>query len=309
MNVAVVNSIEPLVTVALPVFNGGDLLALSVRSVLDQSWKNWELIILDDGSSDGAVERLKSIGDPRITVVCDELNLGLSARLNQAVSLARGKYFARMDHDDICHPERLAKQVAFLESNSGVDLLATRCITIDEHERINGCLPFSVLHSTICRHPWRGFYMAHPTWMGRIEWFRKNLYQDPPPYCCEDQELLLRAHRFSRYHTLPECLLAYRVRSHTPFRKLWKTRIAMMRMRVKHFFSIQQWINLFLSFVVDLLRVVYDCWAELRYKLCLPIKIRFGVPPSDFELQDWGVVIDNLKSTNPVVEKSLSHKR
>ncbi len=288
---------QPLVTVAIPVFNGGFWLELAVFSVLNQTWKHWELLILDDASTDDGIERLKIFSDPRIKLISDGENRGLPSRINQAVSIANGKYLARMDQDDICHPERLAKQVAFLENNPSIDLLATKCVTIDNEDCVNGMLPFVRDDAAICRRPWQGFYMPHPTWMGRTEWFRRNPYQDPGPFCCEDQELLLRAHISSCYHALSEPLLAYRVRSHTRFVKLWNTRIAMMKMKAKYFLSLQQWSNLLLACFVEVVRIVYDCWGELRYRLGFPLKCRFEVAISNPELQNWAKVINSIKST------------
>jgi glycosyltransferase involved in cell wall biosynthesis len=286
---------KPMVTVALAVLNGGAVLELAVRSILKQSWQHWELLLLDDGSTDGAIERLPFLTDPRITVVRDGKNRGLASRLNQAVDMAKGKYFARMDHDDISHPERFARQIAFLEGHLEVDLLATQCLTMDELERITGGLPSAIDHAQICRRPWQGFYLAHPSWMGRTEWFRHNVYKDPAPYCCEDQELLLRAHYFSCYHTLPENLLAYRMRNHTPWRKRFRTRVVMGKMKVWHFLARMELVNALLSGLIELARISYDGWEEFRYRLSLPAKVVSGSIPTQEECLEWEVLITALK--------------
>lgn len=285
----------PLVTVALSVFNGGAVLEASVRSVVNQSFTDWELLILDDGSTDGAIDRLPFLADPRIIVVRDGHNRGLSGRLNQAVTLARGRYFARVDHDDLCHPQRFARQVAFLEAHPEVDLLAAECITMDESERLNGTLPAAIDHDSICRRPWQGFPMPHPTWMGRIEWFRRHPYQDPGPYCCEDNELLLRAHRQSRYHTLPERLLAYRVRSHTPWLKLWKTRVALLRAQLGYFSRQGQWGSALLCCVTAAARVARDSWRELGHCLRPGAEVHWGAAAPEGERREWERLIQALK--------------
>lgn len=251
----------PLITVALPVYNAGEFLELAVCSVLQQSWTNWELLILDDGSTDNAIRRLSRFADPRIRILCDGENRGLSSRVNQAVAMAKGSYIARMDQDDICHPDRLAHQLHFLERHHEVDLLATQCVTMDESERIGGLLPFATEHELICRSPWKGFYMPHPSWMGRTEWFRKNLYLVPSPYCCEDQELLLRAHLNSCYHTIPEALLAYRLRTHVSWQKLWLTRLSVLRMQLAYFVSRREWLHAAKSLFIAILRVGADCYS------------------------------------------------
>lgn len=284
-----------LVTVALSVLNGGEVLEYAVRSVMKQSWPHWELLLLDDGSTDEAINRLPFLSDPRIVVIRDGQNLGLAYRLNQAVNLAKGKYFARMDHDDINHPERFARQVAFLDRHSEVDLLATQCLTMDEQERLIGRLPSAIKHSDICRRPWQGFYMAHPSWMGRTEWFRRNVYQDPAPYCCEDQELLLRAHYSSCYHTLSEHLLAYRIRTHTPWKKRFRTRISMGKMKVRHFLNREEPINSLLSGLAELARLGHDGWKEIHHRLLLPTNVSQSSIPTPEERQEWETLISEIK--------------
>ncbi|MGN6580911.1 MAG: glycosyltransferase family 2 protein [Bordetella sp.] len=257
----------PAITVALSVLNGGKVLESAVRSVVEQSFVDWELLILDDGSTDDAIDKLPFLHDPRIIVVRDGRNIGLSGRLNQAVAMARGRYFARMDHDDLCHPERFARQVEFLDKHPEVDLLATQCATMDENGKPNGALPYATSHEEICARPWLGFPMYHPTWMGRVEWFRKNPYQDPGPYCCEDQELLLRAYRSSHYHTLPAQLLTYRLRTHTAWRKLWRTRKALFAVQAQYFHCQKAMGAIALAFAATVLRVGRDAAREVRYRL------------------------------------------
>lgn len=286
----------PMVTVALAVLNGGEVLELAVRSILNQSWPDWELLILDDGSTDGAIERLPFLADSRIIIVRDGQNRGLASRLNQAVDMAKGKYFARMDHDDISHPERFARQIAFLEKYSEVDLLATKCMTIDESDRVIALLPSAVNHAEICRRPWQGFYFAHPSWMGRTEWFRRNAYREPAPYCCEDQELLLRAHYSSCYHTLSENLLAYRIRNHTPWKKRFRTRIAMGKIKVWHFLARNEFANALMSGLIELARIGHDGWKEFRGHLSLPAKIFPSFIPTQEEQQEWEALIKSLKA-------------
>ena len=260
-------SVTPLVTIGLSVYNAGPQLLHAVQSILDQTWTNWELVILDDGSTDGMVDALRVLSDPRIHIVCDGENHGLAARLNQAVDMARGKYFARMDQDDICHPERFAHQITFLECHPDIDLLATECVTIDANDRLTGVFPSATDHADICRRPWLGFYMPHPTWMGKVAWFRHHRYLEPAPYFCEDQELLLRAHTMSVFHTLPEKLLAYRVRAQPVWRKLWRTRCTLCQIQLRYFISRGQWINALLSLAALILRMGLDVWHEIVRRL------------------------------------------
>lgn len=282
----------PMVTVAMSVLNGGILLESAVRSVLKQSWLNWELILLDDGSSDGAIERLPFLNDPRIIVICDGTNRGLSFRLNQAAAMAKGKYFARMDHDDISHPDRFARQVAFLEKNPTVDLLSSRCLTMNEQGRLVGVLPYAIHHAEICRRPWLGFYMPHPSWMGKTAWFLQYPYLDPAPYCCEDQELLLRAHYTSCYHTHPEPLLAYRVRTHTHWKKQLRTRVAMGEMQFHHFLAKGNWSDALLCKFFEMARIGLDGFRQMFHWLPAIGNANRNLKLSPTERHEWEAIIE-----------------
>ena len=238
---------EPLITVAMPVYNAGKNLRLAVLSIVNQTYLNWELLIIDDGSSDDSFLDIADINDSRIKILCDGVNRGLVARLNEAIDLARGDYFARMDGDDISYPDRLSKQVTALQNNSKIDLMATRVITIDEENLATGLFPYAISHNEICARPWKGFYFPHPTWMGKTEWFRKYRYSVPAPYCCEDQELILRSYQDSHLETLNETLLAYRVRRKVDNQKLAKTRRAVFKAQLRHFSNCNSWFFLMLA--------------------------------------------------------------
>jgi len=224
----------PLVTVAMPIFNAGSYLRLAVLSIVRQTFADWELLIIDDGSTDNALQDIADIRDHRIRILRDGENKGLAARLNEAIDLARGSYFARMDQDDVSYPERFARQIETLERDPKLDLVAARAVTIDEENRLTGLLP-ATSQKEIAAKPWRGFYLPHPTWMGRVEWFRKYRYTEPGPYFCEDQELLLRSYEKSRFGIIPEPLLAYRIRGKTSWRKLIKTRLTILPAQLRYF--------------------------------------------------------------------------
>ena len=201
---------SPQVTVVLPVYNGGATLAVALRSVLAQTFEDYELLVLDDGSTDNSLRVARSFSDCRLHVLSDGMRHGLAARLNQGVDFARGRYIARMDQDDICFPERLARQFDFLENHSEIDLLGCRAVVFRNAREIIGLVPFRRTHEEICTDPWRGLYLVHPSWMGRADWFRRHRYRIPEVVLAEDQELLLRAYRESRFACLDEVLLAYR---------------------------------------------------------------------------------------------------
>ena len=213
---------QPLVSIGLSVYNAGEALRSALRSILNQTYSNWELLLIDDGSTDETSSVISAIKDPRIRYFSDGINKGLSARLNQAVNLAEGKYFARMDSDDISYPERLARQVEFLEKNIDVDLVGTGMAVFKTGGVLLGLRSAPQAHESICCRPDGGFRLFHPTWMGRREWFSEHPYA-LSALLCEDQDLLLRTHQMSRFANLSEPLLGYREEK-LCLRKLLRTR-------------------------------------------------------------------------------------
>lgn len=218
---------RPLVSIALPVLNAEKTLAVAIRSICDQTFDDWELIILDDGSTDSSLLIAGSFGDPRIKVFSDGRNRGIAARLNQALDLGRGKYFARMDADDVSFPRRIELQIQFLEAHRDIDLLATGVVVFSGDGNPLGVFPVAETHEKICCRPWRGFFFPHPTWLGRTEWFLRHRYR-PLMNNAEDQDLLLRTYRHSRFACLPQILLAYREAPRT-LKKMMKARYAFFK--------------------------------------------------------------------------------
>lgn len=202
---------QPQVTIAMPVRDVASTVVLAVRSIMLQSFTHWELLVLDDGSKDRTVDAVLQAArdDDRVRVHADGERLGLSARLNAAIDLARGDLIARMDGDDISYPTRLEAQASFLRANPEVDLVGTGAMVFRSDGTPVGRRVFQGDHREITAHPLRGFPLSHPTWMGRRRWFAAHRY-DAGAVRCEDQELLLRAYASSRYAAIPDILLGYR---------------------------------------------------------------------------------------------------
>ncbi len=203
---------ESLVSVVMAFHNAHNTLADALQSILWQTYSNWELVLLDDGSTDGSAEIVNQFSDPRIRLVSDSVCRSLPVRLNQGVRLAKGPYIARMDADDIAFPERFARQVEYLQNHPEVDLLATTALMIDGESQPVGVLGSKAAHEALCRRPWHGFSMPHPTWMGRLDWFLANPY-DEVARKAQDQVLLYRSYSTSRFAAIPDVLLAYRYTS------------------------------------------------------------------------------------------------
>jgi glycosyltransferase involved in cell wall biosynthesis len=116
---------KPFVSVVMPTYNGADFIHEAIQSVLDQSYPYFELIIVDDGSTDGTSKIVNSFTDSRIIFLSKDKNSGIADSLNLGISKSKGHYFARMDDDDECHKDRLLRQVEYLESHPDVVVCAT----------------------------------------------------------------------------------------------------------------------------------------------------------------------------------------
>ena len=125
---------KPEISVLMPVFNGDQFLNKSIKSVLNQTFNNFEYIIINDGSTDGSLKIIKSYEDSRIKIINFSKNMGIAAALNNGLKAAKGYYIARQDQDDISHPERFMLQIEYLKNND-VDLVDTNFIFIDENDK------------------------------------------------------------------------------------------------------------------------------------------------------------------------------
>ena len=122
---------EPRVTVLMTVYNGAAYVRSAVDSVLAQTYADFELLVIDDASTDGSGDVVRAVGDARIRVVPNAANLGLTTSLNTGLALARGELVARHDADDLSRPERLATQVALLDTRPEVSLVGSWYQKID----------------------------------------------------------------------------------------------------------------------------------------------------------------------------------
>ena len=218
---------RPVVSVIMSMRNSAPTVGAAVRSVLMQTLRDWELIVIDDGSSDQSNAIVEGFHDERIRLIRESSSAGLAARLNQAVALSKGEFIARMDADDICFPERLSRQVARLREDPQLDLVGCGAVVFASGGELIGEMPVGLDHREIVARPFVGFPFPHPTWCGRASWFRNNSYDSKLRYA-EDQDLLLRSFRHSKLAGLDTVLLGYR-QDRLVLRKLLPGRATFMR--------------------------------------------------------------------------------
>jgi glycosyltransferase involved in cell wall biosynthesis len=211
-----------LISIGIPFFNSENYLALAIKSVLNQSYKNWELILMNDGSSDNSLQIAKNYAqkDRRISLFNDGTNLGLPTRLNQLSKLAQGKYYARMDADDIMHPNRLENQCAYLEKHQEIDLVGSELIAINGNNEIIGARKSKVKkHNKYTLNDLLSYgYCVHPTIMGKTSWFKANKY-DEVLTRTEDLDLWIRSIEQSNFAKMQCIGLYYREESTLSLKK------------------------------------------------------------------------------------------
>lgn len=201
----------PTVSVVLSVRNGGSDLPKALETILSQSFTDLELIAINNGSTDGTREFLDQIVDPRVRVYHQE-DRGLAAALNRGISLARGRYIARQDHDDWALPTRIAQQVAFLEANPDHALVGTRAEVwignsptgrFHDHPTEDADLRFALLFNNYFVH---SSVLIRKTALDQVGVYTTDRSRQPP----EDYELWSRIARRFRVANLPERLTIYR---------------------------------------------------------------------------------------------------
>lgn len=228
--------LQPAISIILPAYNAAAFVVKAVNSILQQTYRDFELIIINDGSTDATEALIQPLlVDQRIRYISRE-NKGLIATLNEGIALARADYIARMDADDIAMPERLAKQLAFLMSQPNIAVVGSAYLVINEQG-----LPISVRtppkrHLTIAPLFWFGSPFAHPAVMINRKLLGEQLYYDADYPHAEDFELWIRLARNFKLANMPEVLLHYRESAGSISRRYYATqRQSMVAAIAKHY--------------------------------------------------------------------------
>lgn len=199
----------PKISVIMPVYNGEEYLGDAINSVLNQTFTDFELIIINDGSTDRTEEIILSYQDKRIKYVKNEDNLKIVATLNKGVEMSRGEYIARMDADDICYPTRFAEQVDVFETKPEVGVCGSWVKTFGAREEI---WRMPQTHKEIV--PTLMFFscLMHPSVMMRRSLLSRLSTVYDPEFCfTEDYELWTRLSFITELHNIQKVLLDYRL--------------------------------------------------------------------------------------------------
>ena len=201
---------SPDVSVLLTTYNGLPFLRESIASILGQSLRDIELVVVDDGSTDGTETFLESIDDPRLVVI-SQANSGTAAAANAGLAVCRGQLIARMDADDISVPERLEAQVAYLADHPQVGILGSWTQNLGLHGQLGAVNRLPTAHDAIAEALWAGRHaLSHPSLLIRAEvldqiggyWSYRLV---------DDWDMMMRAIEVTRAANLDQPLLQYRV--------------------------------------------------------------------------------------------------
>jgi glycosyltransferase involved in cell wall biosynthesis len=202
--------IIPKVSVVMSVFNDEPYLRESVDSILNQTFRDFEFIIINDGSTDRTLDILSSYRDARIRLF-DQENRGLTPSLNRGLSLARGVYIARMDGDDISLPERFVREVQFLDQHSDYGLVGTFCHQIDTQGRFIKTYTFQTSSSKIKEYQWQDCQFYHSSVMYRKKCVDEVGFYREQVGPAEDYDLWFRIAEHCEVANLPEYLHLLRI--------------------------------------------------------------------------------------------------
>jgi len=200
---------DPIVTVFIPVYNGEIFLAASIDSVLAQSFNDFELLIIDDGSSDGSLQIIESYEDNRIRLLRNETNKGISFTRNRAIKEARGEFLAILDADDIALPNRLEKQLNFFQANPEIAGCGSHAMVIDSKgQATNEVFKFPVETDLV-----KTEFLFRNVFVNSSVMYRLDILKNSRGYydgLCEDYEMAIQLNSKYKLTNIDEILVKYR---------------------------------------------------------------------------------------------------
>ena len=260
----------PDISIIMAAYNEELEIGGAIESIIAQTFTDWELIVIDDGSTDATVEVIRRYAekDSRIRLFCNETNLELSRSLNKGIGLARADMIARADADDINLPERLAKQYAYMQAHKDIDVLGTGAYLLDETGHKASTYSYPLTHDELKNLSFLKIQFFHPSVMIRSRFFEVAGLYDPSYPNAEDKEIWLRGLSVGcRYANLAEPLVEYGTDGYV---KSWRS----IR---KHGFSLLRMardLNIKGGYTSSLVLFAYT--AAIKLKIYRPKALRSG---------------------------------
>lgn len=209
------------VTIAIPFYNAERYLEDAIRSVFAQTYQQWELILIDDGSTDNSLEIAKSIDDPRVRVYSDGKNKKLATRLNEVTKLAKYEYIARMDADDLMSPTRIERQLEVFNKFPEKDLVSTGVYSITNDKKLIGTRGDNATNVSLEDLLYKKVGIVHAAILAKKSWYERNLY-DTSLSIAQDYDLWLKSAKNNDLNIflISDALYYYREEGNTTAKKL-----------------------------------------------------------------------------------------
>lgn len=205
---------KPLVSIVMPVYDTCRFLSESVKSILSQTYRNFEFIIIDDASEDSSWRIIQEFSrkHKQIKIYRNPQNLGVSETVKKAISLAKGEFLARMDADDIALPQRIEKQIDYLINHKETVAVGGQCLLINKDGNIIGEKTFPTSFSDIYKYIWKFIPVQQPTLMIAGDRLPKQFkyYRDGMD-TAEEVELLFKLFQYGKVENLADTVLMYRL--------------------------------------------------------------------------------------------------
>ncbi|WP_224490276.1 glycosyltransferase family 2 protein [Robertkochia flava] len=180
------------ISIAIPFYDAEEFLLDAIRSVFAQTFQDWELILIDDGSTDGSLELARSIKDPRVKVISDGENKRLAARLNEVAKIAKYDIIARMDADDLMLPKRIETQFEILKNNPELDIVTTGVFSVANNLSLKGARGESFENPSFRDIITKKVNVIHAAMLVKKSWYQRNCY-DESLKIAQDYDLWVRS--------------------------------------------------------------------------------------------------------------------
>jgi glycosyltransferase involved in cell wall biosynthesis len=282
------------ITIAIPFYNAEAYLADAIKSVFAQTYQHWELILIDDGSTDRSLQIATSVKDTRVRVVSDGLNKKLASRLNEIAQLATYPIIARMDADDLMATDRLEKQLQILNNNPTLDLVTTGVYSVTNTLKMVGARGVTAQNITLKQLLFKEVGVTHAAMLGKKDWFIRNPY-DTSLKIAQDYELWLRASAKNDFNIqlVSDPLYYYREEGNATMHKLLAAYKNERRMYKKYAGKYYNYL-LFKSYLKAVIVYVLGTFGKLHILL----NKRSSVQVSEIEMKNYKEELQKISQTH-----------
>lgn len=286
---------NPIISIILPAYNAESTIKDSIQSVIDQTYKNWELIIINDGSKDKTESVIQCFNDDRIIYIKNDSNRGLIFTLNLGIAKSKGKYIARMDADDISFPDRIQKQFLYMENHPETILCGTWCKTFGEGVKSQ----IKKMYETdkeIKDHFLFLIPVIHPTVLIRKSVLDTNkIIYDTNYRDAEDYKMWFDLMDFGSFYNLQEVLLNYRISKTQVSQNNNYIQIDSTRRIRRLYFSKKIGSNLYAEFEREGVTVRFIKIIKKEGKFLHELKaLYFSINPLDFKVLLYYIIFDSM---------------